>query len=1079
MSSIENDLVDNERSIDNLVEITCHAYSSDFFDHDPENPNAGSGLNLWCLDRESMPIHLIIKDAPIYCYVELPKFLHGTPYRWNEDDIKMLKYNWKKVHGKSAPVKLELVDRQKLYYYKGDKSKDQMVRAYFTSAKMMNIFGFRIKKLTEYPDFELLSFQYYEDKVAVRRKVFTILDLAYSQWFTVRGYEIPFDSPDRQAIQGVEGRRIREILVDSYQEIDAIPLTVSAGWITRPRILSWDIETYTDNHYALPNVEHPNHVVYMISCLYQVSGRPETLERYVIVMGECGEIENATVIRVADEEDVILQFLKLIETLDPEIIMGYNIFNYDYPYIIGRQAQFMKNWYPCSRIEGYVAPEPYDRKWKSSGYRENRICYLELPGRISIDMLAFVKREYPNLDKHSLDFVGNYFLNARKHDVTPVQMFKAFESQDIDEMTRVTKYCIQDSEIVVRLYDKLNVWIGLVEMSSIVGVEIMDLFTRGQQVRCVSQLYDLTARLGIVQDSRDMPEIPYEGGYVGTPIVGIHNGVICLDFSSLYPSIIMAYNICYTTLITALMAKKMNPDKYHTIKIPAIIKNDVVIQAEATYHFVKKEVFEGILPRLVAKLVNERKAVKRQMGVIRGKLGMDDDGVIVNPELRARLTEDEISNFELQLKVLDKRQNGLKISANSMYGFLGVQKGGKLPLIEGAAAITSWGRQLINQVNGYLHEKYGAIVVYNDTDSSMVKIPGLDDPVECYKKGVELAEEISGAPEKKLLDGTIVPAKAGLFPPPLKMEFEKAMRIFCIAKKMYAYYSIGKDGTFVRTKDGNIKITPKGIAIARRDKPGCMKKVYTRLLRAILDMAPIDEAFEIIIKAVVEILYDKNMPIRGNFTIIRGLGSEYKGNYFMKIFADELARMGHPIQPGDKVEYVVVKAREKGEPLGRRLRLIEMYEESQKHPEGVERPSTMYPKEEIDREYYITNIIKNSIDQLFSIGYADVFEGTRLGKRGYRPESKLKFTSIKYPVKMIEKILGDHGRMFKEPEETQEFIENEILTWFREEVSKAVDAIEQVEDNPDYSESDDTESDEDIFNVFEDNDYDDGGYEDD
>ena len=1051
---------------DGLVEIICHTYASDFMDPDIDIENIGAGLNLWCLDRNSIPVHLILRDSPIYCYVELPKTLHGSPHIWNDADIKMLEMNWKKVHSKAAPTELDLTERQKIYYYKGDdpqKSKDQMVRAHFSSAKMMNIFGYRVKKLTEYPDFGILSFSFFEDKIIVRRKVFTIQDTEYSQWFRIKGYEIPFDSDDRQAVKGRKG--IREFLVEDYTTMTPISPEESSGWVTSPSSISFDIETYTKNHYALPNVDDPNDVVYMISAIYQVYNKPETRERYVIVMGVCNDIEGVTVIRVDDEEDVIIQFMKLVEELDPEILMGYNIFNYDYPYIVGRQAQFMKNWYPCSRLEGYVSNDPvYDMKWKSSGYKENRICYLNLPGRISIDMMAFIKREYPNLDKHSLDFVSNNFLGVGKHDVPAIRMFKAFESQDVEEMTIVTKYCVQDAELVTNLFDKLNVWIGLVEMSNIVGVEIMELSTRGQQPRCLSQIYDLTAKLGIVINSREMPKIPYEGGFVGDPIVGIHDGVICLDFSSLYPSIMMAYNICYTTLVSPAIARFISDDMCNIIKI----------DEKTTYRFVKKEIFEGILPRLVAKLVKSRKAVRAKMGEIKKQLGIHEDGSVIP----TNLPKDVRQTLELTLKVLDKRQNGLKISANSMYGFLGVQEGGKLPLIEGASAITSWGRQLINEVNNRLKREYGAIVVYNDTDSSMVKIPGVDDPLECYKMGIEISEKISGRLQKILPDGTILPALEPWFPPPLKMEFEKAMRIFCIAKKMYAYYSIGEDGKFViDNKTGLKKITAKGIAIARRDKFGYMKKVYTELLRAILDMRPIDEAFDIIMKAVYELLY-ADIPVKGNFTIIRGLGSEYKGNYFMKVFADELARMGHPIQPGDRVEYVIVKdttnsdGSKTGLPLGRRLRLLEMYEESQKHDDNIPRPATMYPKEEIDREYYVIKGLKNPIDQLFSLGYSDVFRGTKLGRQGYQPESRLKFASVKYPIKMIEKILGDHRRRDVDPKETEDFIKYGITDWFNEEVDKALTELsdENVED--DINEEEEPEEDDGFDGVEPDYDYD-------
>lgn len=1002
------------------TEVICHVYDSEFIDHNLEDGNIGSGLNLWCLDRDSNPIHLIVKDAPIYCYIELPKYLYGSPYEWDSDSVDLLFTNFRKVHRRNAPFMVELTDRQKLYYYKGPvenkKSKDQMIRAFFNSKKQMAIFCKMIEKLHEYPDYSTLSFQHYEDKISIRRKVFTIRNTRFSQWFKVQGLPIPFESEDRIAVKGVEGRRVQEYIVENYSSIEPIAPEDSMGWITHPRLLSFDIETYTDNHYALPDKYNPNHIVYMISCLYQETGRPNTRKRYVILLGNCNPIEGTEVIMVKTEEEVILQFLKLIESLDPEILMGYNIFGYDYPYIIARQAPLMEPWYPCSRILGQELPIPYENEWASSGYGKNIISYLNMPGRISIDLLPMIRRDY-KFDKYTLDFVSKSLLGVGKHDVSPIEMFKAYESKDVEEMTRVTRYCVQDAELVIDLYEKMNIWIGLVEMSNIVGVELMELFTRGQQVRCVSQIYNLTAHRGIILNSRDVPKVPYEGGFVGDPIVGIHDNVICLDFASLYPSIMMAYNICYTTLISPALAKFVSDDDCHIIQI----------DDKTSYRFVKKSVQSGILPELVENLVNERRAVKAQIKNIHKKLGTDPDtGAIIDQALWDSHPEEYRDIQQLTLKVLDKRQNGLKISANSMYGFLGVQEGGKLPLIEGAMSITARGRQLIQQVNKYLEDKYEATVVYNDTDSSMVSIPSVQSTKECFQKGLDLAVEISGSKDKP-----------GLFPPPLKMEFEKGMRILCIAKKMYAAFLIDDKGDFViDPKTGKEKILNRGIAIARRDKFGYLKKAYTALLRIILQLAPIEEAFNLIIKAVSEVLSGE-LPIRGNFTVIRGIGSDYKSpGFFMKVFADELARMGHPMQPGDRAEYVIVKSSEDNIPLGRRMRLIEMFEESQIYDESVSgpRPETMYPKEEIDLEYYLTHGLQNPLDQLFSIGYADVFSDTNLAKSGYEPKSRMKFASVKKPIAMIAKIVLDNQRRNVPNDETLRFIQEDLPAWFRKEL---------------------------------------------
>jgi DNA polymerase delta subunit 1 len=108
---------------------------------------------------------------------------------------------------------------------------------------------------------------------------------------------------------------------------------------------------------------------------------------------------------------------------------------------------------------------------------------------------------------------------------------------------------------------------------------------------------------------------------------------------------------------------------------------------------------------------------------------------------------------DLMHSILDRRQYALKVSANSIYGFLGVQNNALLPLIQGAIAVTSLGRTLIGQVNSFLDTK-GYTAVYNDTDSAFIDAH-LTDPKEVYRVGNAMAEEITA-----------------LVPPPVRIEFE-------------------------------------------------------------------------------------------------------------------------------------------------------------------------------------------------------------------------------------------------------------------------------------------------------------------
>jgi DNA polymerase elongation subunit (family B) len=1167
-----------------LVEIISHTYSTEILDDYLGEESCN--LHLWTLNRNSEPYLLRIRDFPIFCYLELPPIVHDQFINWSEGSAAQVVAWLTRALGEDAPKSWTFKHLRKLYYYRGERLYP-MILLKFQTLKAMSHCRNLVNKPHRVADLGTMRFDMHEMDISPIRKLFSLRKCRYSQWFRIKGIEIPYDSGDRISHRGTPERPIREFLV-AWDSLTPIPLNESRSWITRPRIVSFDIETYSDNHRAFPNEYSAKHVVFMISIIYQILNMPETRQRYAVVYGDCDPIPGVEIIRVFNELDLIAALANLINKLDPEIVTGYNILGFDYPYLDVRLKTKMRDWPEMGRVIG-TKTIMTSRTWKSDAYGHNTINILEMPGRLSIDMLPIVRRDY-KLEKYDLNSVGKHFIKKGKHDVKAERMFKAYEeihkalslvrertgaihgneiteierlytadklrhtqsldhpspqqaeSQNIqsnpvinvpsnnesamlsaaqsvplptsppriailkgtssiklnirspskitiagsivstsilqqgssgslnrtnpsgssisdvyaivrralDEITIIMQYCLQDSEIVIELFHKLNVWIGLIELSNIVGVNIMEIFTRGQQIRCKSQIYDKASSQGIVIDRRIVPKMYSSGGFVGEPEPGVHENVICLDFASLYPSIIEAYNLCYTTLVPSELADKVSDDQVTTIEFDQAepidfrggrgfdedegsiegfdenenendedTENDKTIKRHYKYKWVKPEVRRGLLPEIVHDLVAERNHIKKvQIVEIYKQLKVE-----TNPEV--------IEQLGLQLIVLDKRQNALKVSANSIFGFLGAQNG-LMPLIEGGMCITAMGRQLIAGVNKYIIDTYSAIIQYNDTDSSMIDLH-LKDRAECNKWGNRLAAEINGTPEHEITesDGTItvVPAKAGLFPPPLRVEFEKAMRLLILTKKKYAYYVVKEDGEFEREKTvdgsvGEIAIYTKGIVLARRDNCAWLRKVYRPLLNAVLDRQAVDTGFELITNACADLLEDK-VPVVGNLTMIRELGSNYKAkNYFIKVFADELRAMGKPANPGDRLEYVVVKsAAEKlgvDVLLGKKMRSIEMYLESvanagsnvgqgaQPHaPNGQE--EGIYPPEDIDYEYYIGNVLMNPIDQLFEIGYRDVLP--RYNMLQYKAQhSRLHPVSVGTPVKMIVKMMDDLQR---------------------------------------------------------------------
>jgi len=374
-----------------------------------------------------------------------------------------------------------------------------------------------------------------------------------------------------------------------------------------------------------------------------------------------------------------------------------------------------------------------------------------------------------------------------------------------------------------------------------------------------------------------------------------------------------------------------------------------------TYRFVKKEVREGIVPRIVNGYIKKRRQVQAMMK------GVKDP---------------------VQKVILDKRQWALKICANSMYGFFGAQSG-KLSLIEAAMSITKKGREIITEAKKFCENKYGAVTVYGDTDSIMPSF-GCKNVKEAYEVADTVTEELSS-----MYPGII-------------FELEKIMRIFCIGKKCYAAYKISRDGE-VKTQVKDMLL--KGIPLARRDKVPCLNETYLKVLLNILNFSPVYESFNILADFLHEFIETDEIPLK-KMVMIKSLGSNYKSDTnFMKVFSDYLAEVGKPVQPGDRIEYAIVTTEADEKLLGRRARTTEMLMElDSKREEG----SRGYG---IDKEYYVKNLFTKSLETLFRAGYSKDLEKLTGGKKktGYGRKKTKEFIGVDEPVTLIRVFIEEGG----------------------------------------------------------------------
>nr|XP_015801364.2 DNA polymerase delta catalytic subunit [Nothobranchius furzeri] len=636
---------------------------------------------------------------------------------------------------------------------------------------------------------------------------------------------------------------------------DLISHPAEGDWqrIAPLRVLSFDIEC-AGRKGIFP--EPDKDPVIQIASMVQRQGETEPFIRTVFTLQPCASIVGSQIFCFTQEKQLLQSWAEFLRTVDPDIITGYNIQNFDFPYLLNRAAALKVTYFPyLGRMRGKrsVLRESSFQS-KQMGRRENKTINME--GRVQFDLLQVLLRDY-KLRSYTLNAVSFHFLQEQKEDV---QHSIITDLQNGNEQTRrrLAVYCLKDAYLPLRLLQKLMCVINYMEMARVTGVPLTYLLSRGQQIKVVSQLLRQAMKQDLV-----MPVVKTEGGedYTGATVIEPEKGyyslpIATLDFSSLYPSIMMAHNLCYTTLLQKGSAEKLGLSSEDFIKTPT---GD---------QFVKSSVRKGLLPEILENLLAARKRAKAEL-------------------------KSETDPFKKQ--VLDGRQLALKISANSVYGFTGAQVG-KLPCLEISQSVTGFGRQMIERTKQLVESKYtisngcdaDAKVIYGDTDSVMVKL-GVATVKEAMDIGREAAAWVSSH-----------------FTPPIKLEFEKVYYPYLlINKKRYAglYFSSSAD-----THD---KMDCKGIETVRRDNcPLVANLINTCLQKILIDRDPqgaVGHAKEVISDLLCNRIDISQLVITKELT---RTAQEYAGKQAHVELAERMRKRDAGSAPnlGDRVPYVIIKA---------------------------------------------------------------------------------------------------------------------------------------------------------------------------
>uniref|UniRef100_A0A8C4LE81 DNA polymerase zeta catalytic subunit n=1 Tax=Equus asinus TaxID=9793 RepID=A0A8C4LE81_EQUAS len=627
----------------------------------------------------------------------------------------------------------------------------------------------------------------------------------------------------------------------------------------------------------------------------------------------------------ADEKALFQEIAAIIKRYDPDILLGYEIQMHSWGYLLQRAAALSVNLcqmisrVPDDKIENRFAAERDE-------YGSDTMSEINIVGRITLNLWRIMKNEVA-LTNYTFENVSFHVLHQR----FPLFTFRVL-SDWFDNKTDLYRWKMVDHYISrvrgnLQMLEQLDVIGKTSEMARLFGIQFLHVLTRGSQYRVESMMLRIAKPMNYIPvtpsvQQRSQMRAPQCIPLIMEPESRFYsNSVLVLDFQSLYPSIVIAYNYCFSTCLGHVE----NLGKYDEFKFGCTslrvppdllyqIRHDITVSPNGIA-FVKPSVRKGVLPRMLEEILKTRFMVKQSMKAYKQDRALS--------------------------RMLDARQLGLKLIANCTLGYTAANFSGRMPCIEVGDSIVHKARETLEQAIKLVNDtkKWGARVVYGDTDSMFVLLKGATKE-QSFKIGQEIAEAVTATNPK-----------------PVKLKFEKVY-LPCVlqTKKRYVGYMYEtldqKDPVF----------DAKGIETVRRDSCPAVSKILERSLKLLFETRDISLIKQYVQRQCMKLLEGKASIQDFIFA------KEYRGSFSYKpgvcVPSLELTRKmvayDRRSEPrvGERVPYVIIYGTP-GVPL---IQLV-------RRPVEVLQDPTL----RLNATYYITKQILPPLARIFSLIGIDVF----------------------------------------------------------------------------------------------------------
>lgn len=604
-----------------------------------------------------------------------------------------------------------------------------------------------------------------------------------------------------------------------------------------------------------------------------------------------------------DEHELLIKFIAhwASPTHMPDVVTGWNIRNFDIPYIINRASRIVhedtiKKLSPWLRIEERMV-----------AMQKKQVQMFDIVGIAQLDWMDLFKKfgyTYGPQENYRLDTIANTVLGERKldYDGTLQSLYMTDHQKFID-------YNIRDVDLVDRMEEKAGLIVLCFTMAYKAGVNFNDTF--GTTNIWDTLIYRYLTKLDIaVPPNKESFKEAYEGGYVKDPACGVHDWVASFDVNSLYPNIIVQWNMSPETIVKGRHDHRVSPDAILEGYVPE--KTEYGICGSGQMFSNEKQ---GFMPKIIEEMYDERVKIKKLMLNAKRELEAAD-----------QTNKQEIYRIERDIVRYENQQTAIKLLLNSLYGALG-NKYFRYFTMEIAEGITLSGQTIIRwaekAVNDYLNKalknaKYKDYVIAIDTDSvyvalnDVIKSTGMTDKV----KITNFLDKFCGDAMESVLSKSFdqLADNMNAYKKRLTMKREAiADRAIWTAKKRYILNVLDNEG--VRYAKPKLKIM--GIEAIKSSTPGSCREAFEELFQVLINgteaetqafiqayrakfesLPPEDKAFPRGVSSVKDYqsrdtIYKKGTPINSRAAILYNHMLQKNG---LKTYT--------PIRDGDKIKYI-------------------------------------------------------------------------------------------------------------------------------------------------------------------------------